>query len=63
MNEDWTPFKKAYEARIALAEARVAVLEAALRESGCQFYIDGPIGACQQYAEANPCSACTALTP
>jgi hypothetical protein len=40
---------------------RVAQLEGALREGGCQFYMDGEIGYCQKKGETNPCAACAAL--
>jgi hypothetical protein len=47
--------------RAEAAEARVAQLEGALREGGCQFYMDGEIGYCQKKGETNPCAACAAL--
>lgn len=52
-----------YLARAEAAEARAERYEKALREGGCQFYIDGDIGACQQGEEENPCAACAALEP
>jgi len=57
--EDWN-WRQAV-ARAEAAEARVRELEAALREGGCQFYLDGGIGACQEFGETNPCAACAAL--